>query len=242
MNRFFIEKPGMNAKQATLSGDEAKHITRVLRMGVGDEVCLCDGEGMDYRAKIASCTKDSVLFDLLGGAPCETEPNIQVTLFQGLPKAGKMETIIQKCVELGVYEIVPVAAMRSVARVHEKDERNKLVRYNRIAYEAAKQSRRGVVPRVLSVTTFMDADWARFDAVIAAYEEEHENSLRGVLMKVRGAKRIALVIGPEGGLEKSEMESIVRRGGMSVSLGKRILRTETAGMAMLSMLMYELEE
>lgn len=241
MNRFFIEPQNINNNKAFLTGDDFRHITRVLRSCVGDKLLLCDGLGTDYEAEISTIEKDRVTFNILSFSPSKGESPLKVTLFQGLPKAGKMELIIQKCVELGIYEIVPVKADRSVVKVDAKDEKNKLCRYNRIAYEAAKQSQRGIIPKVLPFTSFKTADFSSFDAIIVAYEEETEKTLKQALSSLSDYKRIALIIGPEGGLDKDEVTHIVSCGGISVSLGTRILRTETAGMATLAMIMYGLD-
>ncbi len=241
MNRFFIDHENLINGKAFRRGDDARDITRVLRFSVGDKLLLCDGLGTDYEAEIDAVEKDSVTLSICSSIPSCGESPIKVTLFQGLPKAGKMELIIQKCVELGIYEIVPVKAARSVVKVDSKDEKNKLVRYNRIAYEAAKQAQRGIIPKVLPFSSFKTADFSGFDAIIVAYEEETEKTLKQVLASMKAAKNIALIIGPEGGLEKDEVEHIISCGGVSVTLGKRILRTETAGMATLAMIMYGLD-
>ena len=148
MNRFFVEKENITDSSAVLYGEDVKHISSVLRLRTGDEVMLCDGIGMDYHARITAISKAEVHFDILSSSPALTEPQCSLTLFQGLPKAGKLETIIQKCVELGISEVVPVAMERSVVRLSKKDFGKKLERYQRVAMEASKQSRRGVIPRV----------------------------------------------------------------------------------------------
>ncbi|MBQ2662014.1 MAG: 16S rRNA (uracil(1498)-N(3))-methyltransferase [Clostridia bacterium] len=241
MSRFFVNLENISENTARIYGEDARHITKVLRMTTGEKVVLCDGLGMDYEATITGADKESVSFSIENKTPTLSESPIRVTLFQGLPKSGKMELIIQKCVELGVHEIVPVKAHRSVVKLNSKDEANKLARYNRIAYEAAKQSQRGIIPRVLPFTAFKTHDFSRFDAVIVAYEEETERTLKQALSGLGSAKNIALIIGPEGGLEKDEVNHMVNCGGISVTLGKRILRTETAGMATLAMIMYGLD-
>ena len=154
MSRFFVNPENISGNTARVHGEDARHITKVLRMTTGEKVVLCDGLGMDYEATITGADKESVSFSIENKTPTLSESPIRVTLFQGLPKSGKMELIIQKCVELGVHEIVPVKAHRSVVKLNSKDEANKLTRYNRIAYEAAKQSQRGIIPQVLPFTTF----------------------------------------------------------------------------------------
>ena len=218
----------------------------VLRMTVGDKLILINGSGKEVHAVISAVENDSVLLDLEGEAVCEAEPKNRVTLFQCLPKAGKMELIIQKCVELGIRSIRPVYSKRCVVKP-ERNE-NKSARYNRVSQEAAKQCGRGVAPEVLPVLKLSECDFAGFDSVLIAYEGEDEITLKQALRSLaaelpENGLSIAIVIGPEGGFEPDEVEFVLKanRRAASVSLGKRILRTETAGMAMLAMLMYELE-
>lgn len=241
MSRFFVEPQDIGETSARITGGDVKHISRVLRMEVGDEVTLCDGEGNDYAAKISSITKDEVLLDILGKNRCKAEPDCRITMYQGLPKAGKMETIVQKCVELGITKVVPVAAERSVVKIKAGEFENKRTRYQRVAEEAAKQCGRGIIPEVSELTTYKKADLSAHDMIIVAYEEEREVSLKKLLRDNSSPKDIALIIGPEGGLDKSEIEALCDKGGKTVTLGTRILRTETAGMATLAMILYELE-
>lgn len=224
-----------------LSGDEARHMLMVLRMGKGDRLILINGMGTELTAEIASTDKDEVTLEIVDEMPCAAEPERKVTLFQCLPKAGKLETIIQKCVELGVYAVCPVFSKRCVVKPDRNE--SKLVRYNRVSHEAAKQSGRGMAPEVLPIRNLNDCNFSEFDLVLAAYEDEEDVTLKSILCANREAKNIAIVVGPEGGFERDEVEKILRsnENAHSVSLGKRILRTETAGMAMLAMLMYELE-
>ncbi|MBR3299365.1 MAG: 16S rRNA (uracil(1498)-N(3))-methyltransferase [Clostridia bacterium] len=245
MRRFFIDKSLKEGDRAILGGDEARHIVSVLRMGAGDELILINGSGEEMSARIESVSKDEVSFTVIGVSSCAAEPKNRVTLFQGLPKSDKLEFIIQKCVELGIYAVCPVQMKRSVV----KGERNaaKLERYNRIAAEAAKQCGRAYAPRVFSAPSLEGCALSEFDLVLIAYEDEGEKSLKSVLTAQKAAlpegADIAIVIGPEGGFEPSEVEHLLgaNKNAHSVSLGTRILRTETAGMALLAMLMYELE-
>lgn len=238
MSRFFTEDISNN--KARITGEDVKHIRRVLRLKEGDEIQICDGNSTEYDAIIDSVGEEEVLCSLRNERKAETESRVAVTLYQGIPKSGKMETIVQKCTELGAFEIVPVFFNRCVS-VPGKDYGKKLVRYNRVALEAAKQSRRGRIPEVRSYVKPDEIPLERYDRVLVAYEEEKACSLKSALKGFHGSS-IAVVIGPEGGLETGEVEMLLKKGAVSVSLGKRILRTETAGMATLAQIFYEVEE
>ena len=237
MSRFFTED--IAGDTARITGEDVRHLSRVLRLRAGDTVEICDGAGTDYTGVITAVGQDEVTCALNGAHPSPTEPRCRVTLFQALPKTGKMEVIVQKCVELGVAAVTPVVTERCVA-VPTRDFENKRVRYQRVAAEAAKQSRRGIIPPVSGVLPLRQVDFSRFDTVLAAYEEERTTSLKAALAGGAG-ESIALIIGPEGGLESEEVAWLTAAGAVSVSLGPRILRTETAGMAMLAQVLYELE-
>lgn len=243
MNRFFVEKQNIFEDYALVRGEDVKHISRVLRMKEGEPLLLCDGVSMEYMGVLASISEDEIRVQLTQGHACENELPYKVTLLQGLPKAGKMEWIIQKCTELGVHEVLPVSAARSVVRISEKEFEKKRARYEKVAAEAAKQSQRGAQPRVLGLKSFEDIDYSAYDLILLFYEEEKKRTLKSVLQNLKEKPaHIALIIGPEGGIEREEADRILSKGGVAVSLGKRILRTETAGMAALSMLQYELGE
>ncbi len=242
MNRFFVKKADILDNTAVITGEDVKHISKVLRMAPGDKVMLCDGEGYQYLAHIDEITKDEVTLGILYKEKCASEPSRRITLYQGLPKGDKMELIVQKCVELGISEIVPVAAERSIVRIKPGEFGGKRTRYQRVAYEAAKQCGRGRIPEIADLTTFKTADMTCHDLIIIAYEDEKGNTLKSLLRANMQAKDIAIVIGPEGGLESSEVELLTQKGGKAVTLGPRILRTETAGMAALAMILYEIEE
>lgn len=244
MPKFFVEKNDISNDTVTVSGGDAVHILKVLRLGTGDEVTLCDGCGTDYNAEILKTSKDSVVFSIKESISCEAEPKIEVTLFQGLPKQGKMDYIIEKCTELGISRIVPVAAKRSVVNVRdEKSEEKKLSRWRKIASESVKQCKRGIIPEVTEVMTFEKAvEFSKsLDLVIAPYENEKTCSLSSVL-KSKTPKSVGIFIGPEGGIADEEIEILEEADIKTVTLGKRILRTETAGMAALTAVMYEYGE
>ena len=238
MRRFFCEN--ITQGTATITGDDAHHISRVLRMKAGDALSLCDGAGNEYDAVITAISQDAVSCTVGERHASEAESPVRVTLFQCLPKTGKMELIVQKCTELGVFVIVPVVSARCVV-VPNKDYDKKRERYNRVALEAAKQSRRGMIPTVLPLIELKKIDVKAFDLFLVAYEDENTVSLKQALRAAKSPQSIALLIGPEGGLEEAEVAQLVKAGAKSVSLGPRILRTETAGMAMLAQTLYEVE-
>lgn len=244
MPKFFIKKEDINNQTVIVTGQDATHIAKVLRHTVGDTLTLCDGEGTDFCASITECTKDSVTFNITETLPCTAEPEVMVTLFQGLPKQGKMDYIIEKCTELGITRIVPVAMKRSVAKIEDKkSETKKLDRWRKIAQESVKQCGRGRIPEVTEVMTVDEA--IRFseqlDLTLAAYENEQIVSIKSVLEK-HTPKSIGIFIGPEGGLDDKEIDNFKSNNIPSVTLGKRILRTETAGHTVLSAIMYEYNE
>lgn len=240
MRRFFAENLDLEGEKVVLTGDEARHIGLVLRMKPGDEVLLINGGGTECRAVIESVAENTVTLSVKERQLCSADPGVDVTLFQCLPKQGKMEVIIQKCVELGVSRIVPTVSSRCVVKLDGKE--NKLIRWNKVAQEAAKQSGRASVPAVTAPVELEKADLKPFGTVLIAYENEYETTLKSVLRSGKAKGPIALIIGPEGGFTQREVDRVTALGGIAVSLGRRILRTETAGMAALAQIMYELEQ
>ena len=237
MHRFFTNEIQPNT--AVVRGDDVKHIAKVLRLRAGDAVQLCDGSGRECDAVIKNIAPDAVTFDTEPWCEAITEPRVKITLFQCLPKAGKMETIIQKCVELGACGFVPVQSERCVVVLKPPYE-GRIERWQRVSEEAAKQSRRGVIPKVELPVSLDKLDFSGFDTVLAAYENERTVSLKTALRSSCGS-RVAIVIGPEGGFSDAEIETLKKKGAIAVSLGTRILRTETAGMAMTAQILYEVE-
>ncbi len=240
MPKFFIAPQDVTNGRVRLTGENEKHIKTVLRAKCGEEITLCDGMGMDYFCKISSLD-DGVWLDVCQSAPSESEPVTQITLYQGLPKSDKMEWIIQKCVELGVVRIVPVATERAIVKLDKKEGR-KLERWQKIAEAAAKQSGRGIIPQMgESVLTFGQAlaEATALDGAIIPYEKETENDLRSFVQGFCG-KSVGVFIGPEGGFSETEIQQAMAAGIQPVTLGKRILRTETAGMVSIALLLYEL--
>lgn len=240
MHRFFIAPEQIENGKAVITGEDVAHISRVLRLRAGEAVVLCNGQGLEYTGVIAHIEAASVTLDISEERQSITEPEHRVTLYQCLPKAGKMETIVQKCVELGVHAVTPVLSGRCVVKP-ERDFEKKRQRYQRVAYEAAKQSRRGVIPQVRPLVSLECCDISAHDIALVAYEDETRQSLKAALASAAGALDIAIVIGPEGGFAPEEVEMLRGHGAKPVHLGPRILRTETAGMAMLAMTLFALE-
>lgn len=243
MPKFFVPHEKITDTTVTIDTEDVSHITRVLRLGEGDELTVCDSRGNDYKVRISKIENKSILCDIAEKKKSDSEPNIKVTLFQGIPKGSKSEYIIQKTTELGISEIVPVRMARCVAKIESgKDEKKKLDRWQKIAEAAAKQSGRGIIPKIQPVMNFGDVIKAaeKFDLFFAPYECEEQNTLRGVLLSKKDIKTVGFLIGPEGGYDISETEKLRQSGIPTVTLGKRILRTETAGEAVLAMMMYEI--
>ncbi len=245
MYQFFVEPGQIQGREILIQGSDVNHIRNVLRMRPGEELSVSNGvDGREYRCHITDITEDAVRCELRFIKEEGVELPSRIYLLQGLPKADKMELIIQKAVELGVYQIVPVAAHRSVVRLDERKAAARVSRWQAIAEAAAKQSRRGVIPRVQQV---MGLDQALahvrdLPVKLIPYElAEDMGRTREVLGKLEPGQDIAVLIGPEGGFEGKEVESAVAAGAIPITLGRRILRTETAGMTVLSWLMYLLE-
>lgn len=241
MPKFFFNKNDISQGQVRLFGEDEKHIKTVLRAKEGEELMLCDGEGMDYSCRIASLER-GVLLDILSKEVCETEPKTKLTLYQGLPKADKMELIIQKCVELGIERIVAVSTERAIVKLDGK-ETKKLERWQKIAEAAAKQSGRGKIPEIgRQVLKFKEAvaEAKMLDAAIIPYEKEREKGLRQFVQGFSG-ESIGIFIGPEGGFSEDEIAYAQENGVTPITLGRRILRTETAGMTTAAILLYELD-
>ena len=245
MNRFFVQGEDFASGFAHVRDTEdIKHISRVLRLKAGDQLLLSDGEGHEHVCEIVEVGPAEVCAKVLSSRRTEGEPYARVTLYQGLPKAGKLELIIQKCVELGVHAVVPMQTHRSVAKAEDGSfSASKQLRYSKIAQEAAKQCGRGILPQVLPPVQLSKLDLARHSLVLIADEEEQALTLKQALRaaEAQNALDIAILVGPEGGFERAEVERIRDMGGVAFTLGKRILRTETAGIAVLAMLLYELE-
>lgn len=245
MYQFFVDPGQIQDKKIIITGSDVNHIRNVLRMKPGEEIAVSNGiDGREYLCGIESYTDGEVICTLRFIKEDGVELPSRIYLFQGLPKADKMELIVQKAVELGVYEVIPVAARRCVVRLDEKKAQGKVSRWQGIAEAAAKQSKRGIIPNVHPVMSMRDAvEYARkMDVKLIPYElAEDMRHTRQLVGAVEPGQEIAVFIGSEGGFEESEVELALEAGIEPVTLGRRILRTETAGLTVLSWLMYHLE-
>lgn len=244
MNRFFVNPEKINNNLVTIDGEDAAHILKVLRLKEGDLIEVCDGMGTDYRGRLIKTAKGEVEVLLEDPKPSTGEPKTKVTLYQGLPKSSKMDLVIQKCVELGIYSIVPVVTARTVVNLSNPDkEHRKVMRWQKIAQEAAKQSGRGIIPKVHRPILYDEVIDKVSDPIkLLPWEEERSTGLRKALERADRAQNISILIGPEGGFEQDEIMKAKERGWKVVTLGPRILRTETAGMAVLSAIMFYMGE
>lgn len=233
MQKLFVEN--INDEKIILDGESARHIAKSLRMRVGDVICVTDGGGDDYGCQIEEITKDEVVLKVCYKQACESEPSCRVTIYQGVPKSSKMEDIIQKCVELGVCEIVPTLTKRCVSRPDDKSAGKKNQRYQKIALEAAQQSGRGIVPKIENMKTLRQAIAEDESDVKIVFYEGGGEKLADIVKP--DTESVSVFIGPEGGFEQEEVEQIEASGGVRATLGKRILRTQTAPVAALTAIM-----
>ena len=246
MYQFFVEPSQIQGTRVIITGSDVNHIKNVLRMQPGEEIAVSNGEdGKEYRCGIEELNEEEVVCTLRFVKEDGVELPSKIYLFQGLPKADKMELIVQKAVELGVYEIIPVATKRAVVKLDEKKAKSKIARWQTISEAAAKQSKRRIVPEIHSVMSFKEAvAYAKnMQVKVIPYElAEGMERTRELIGNLKPGENIAIFIGPEGGFEESEIQAALENGIEPITLGKRILRTETAGFTVLSWIMYQLEE
>lgn len=247
MSKFFVKPEQIKNDNIIIDGDDVNHILNVLRMKKDDEIQVCNQvTGENYKARIEQYSKNEIECKIEEKIGKSTESNVHITLFQGIPKFEKMELIIQKNTEVGVNNIVPVIMERTVVKLDEKVASKKLDRWQKIAEIAAKQSMRDIIPNVKSIIKTKEIDVDMYDVVLVAYENEEHNMLKAELKKLESQNKqeynIAIVIGPEGGISEKEIELLDEKNVKFVSLGKRILRTETAGLVMAGNILYELEK
>ncbi len=244
MHRFFIDRNNIKKGGIIITGENVNHISKVLRLKKNDKIILCDGKGTDYMVSIDSMDKYTVRTTIIHKGVSIGETDLDVVVYQGVPKSSKMDFIIQKCTELGVNRIVPVLNTRTVVKlITEKEEIKKVERWRRIAEEAAKQSGRGKIPVIDMPMTFENAlsEAVSKDLLLMPYELEKKNTLKETI-KGKNTNSIGIFIGPEGGFEPDEVQMALNKNVITVTLGNRILRTETAGFVILSCIMYEFDQ
>ncbi len=244
MYHFFVTPEQVRDSEINIEGQDVNHIRNVLRMRVGEQVEVSDGNNKKYLCEIMDMSSEQVNLRILEELLNDTELPSRIYLFQGLPKSDKMELIIQKAVELGVYEVIPVATRRAVVKLDDKKAAKKVERWNSIAESGAKQSGRSIIPKVKDVMSYKEAlSYAsELDVMLIPYElAEGMEQTREIVAGICPGQSVGIFIGPEGGFEREEVELAMEKGAHPITLGKRILRTETAGLTTLSILMYHLE-
>ncbi|MBM7623146.1 16S rRNA (uracil(1498)-N(3))-methyltransferase [Sporohalobacter salinus] len=242
MHHFFVDPDYITESQVRITGDDVKHITKSLRLGSGDEISVADGEGRKYIVKIVETGNDLVIGEIEKEFKSKVEPEVKITLLQGLPKSKKMDLIVEKCTELGIDTVIPAETKRSVVKLKPSKAKRRQKRWQRKAEAAAKQSQRARIPTIgqlmnLSNLSEIAGD---YDLILIPWEEESTKSLKTSLKSVDDIDKVLIIIGPEGGLAVEEVEAAKELGAKPVSLGPRILRTETAGLTTLSLVLYEL--
>lgn len=247
MPKFFVKTEQINNNNVSIIGEDVNHIINVLRLKKDDKIKICNEETADnYLAKIVEENKENVLCEILEKVNIDAETNTYINIFQGLPKADKMEFIIQKCTELGVKEITPVEMKRCIVKLDYKTEAKKIERWQKIAEIAAKQSGRNKICKINNVIKIENiCNLVKdYDIVLVPYENEKEVFLKKVLkdFEPKNNLKIAIVIGPEGGFEEKEIEILKKNNCKVITLGERILRTETVGVAMTSVILYEFSD
>ena len=248
MPRFFIKENQKQNNQITIIGEDVNHIKNVIRKQIGDNIEICNKDSKkSYKCEITKIEENQITTEIIEELKSQ-EDNIIVDIYQGLPKADKMELIIQKSVELGANAIIPVDMKRCVVKLDSKSEEKKIERWQKISESAAKQCGRNNIPEVKHIVSIKDICKLikNYDAMIVAYENEKENTLKHELTKIKQENnfnnfKIGIVIGPEGGLEENDVKLLKESGAKIITLGSRILRTETVALNMLSIIMYELE-
>lgn len=254
MPKFFVKQEQIKEDTIIIIGQDVNHIKKVLRGKIGDELQICNSQnGENFLCEIENINNEDILCKIKEKIEEKVESNIEVTIFQGLPKSDKMEYIIQKSVELGVYDITPVEMKRCVVKLDEKDKNKKVLRWQKVSEVAAKQCGRDIIPKINNVINIENVYdlIQKYDIVLVAYENEKENTLKEQIRNIKETIiqdknesniKIGIVIGPEGGLDIKEVEKMHENEAKIITLGKRILRTETVASNVLSIIMYELEK
>lgn len=244
MHHFFVTPDQVQENQIYIVGSDVNHMKNVLRMKVGEKFQVSDGNDKKYVCRIEQMNEEEVQAGILEEMQADTELPSKIYLFQGLPKNDNMELIVQKAVELGVWEVIPVSTKRAVVKLDVKKALKKVERWNAISESGAKQSGRTIIPKVTSVMTYREAlSYAeQLDVVMIPYElAEGMEETKQFIDAIQPGQSVGVFIGPEGGFEREEVEFAIQKGARPITLGKRILRTETAGLAVLAVLMYHLE-
>ena len=246
MYKFFVDQSQINNNKIEIIGEDVNHIKNVLRLKNEDTIIVCNKASFkSFLCVIKQIQKELIMCKIQEELKISNEPNTYIHIFQGLPKANKFEWIIEKCTEIGVKEISPIIMQRTIIKLNEKDEIKKLERWKKIAEVSSKQSKRDYILRINPIINFEDIfkKLINYDIVMVAYENEKENSLKKIL-KTLSAKnnKIAVIVGPEGGIDENEIVLLKKNNVIPITLGNRILRTETAPMVIASNILYELEE
>ena len=245
MHHFFVTPQQISGDKIRIEGGDVNHMKNVLRMKLHEKAEISDGESRTYLCEVEAYEEDVAILHILEEMEADTEPASKLYLFQGLPKSDKMELIVQKAVELGVYQVIPVAMKRSVVRLDDKKAAKKADRWNSIAESAAKQAGRSRIPEVTMPLSYNEAlkMAEELDVTLLPYELAGGMEVtREVIRQIKSGQSVGIFIGPEGGFEPEEVDAAVSMGARVITLGRRILRTETAGLATLAVLMFELEQ
>lgn len=244
MQHFFVIPEQVGETEIYVTGQDVNHMKNVLRMKIGEQVEISDGNNKKYLCEVSAYEEEQAVLRILEIREADTELKSRLCLFQGLPKNDKMDLIVQKAVELGAYEVIPVSMKRCVVKLDAKKAAKKVERWNSISESAAKQAGRSIIPKVSDVVSYREAleRAEQMDVVLVPYElEEGMAETKKLLHQIQPGQSVGIFIGPEGGFEREEVEQAIEAGAHPVTLGRRILRTETAGFTMLSILMFELE-
>ena len=246
MQKFFVEENQIENNKIYINGADVKHISSVLRLGKKEKIQVCNKDTMEnYIVEIEEIQKEEVVTTIVEKIQTKVESNVEIHLYQGLPKAEKMELIIQKTTELGIYKIIPIDMIRCVVKLDDKDQKKKIERWQKIAETASKQSKRDIIPKIENKIKIKEVieKIKEYDMFIVAYEDEDNINLKQVLKEIsnKSSYTIGILVGPEGGIDIKEIDLLRENGATIVSLGKRILRTETAPITMTSNILYELE-
>ncbi len=247
MPKFFVKENEIYNDIINIVGEDVKHIANVLRKEIGDTLNICNISTSDnFLCQIIEIEKEYIKCKIIDKIEDKTESEIEITVFQGLPKYEKMELIIQKCTEIGVTDFYPVSMERCIVKLDSKNEEKKVERWQKIAETAAKQSGRNIIPQIKNIINLKKLCnlFEKYDIVLLAYENEKENTLKNALKTLKNTykSKIGIIIGPEGGLSESEVKTLKDAGAISITLGNRILRTATVGLVMSSIILNELEK